>query len=323
MQDDAGRVAPEAADELNLVVVRRTREANGVISLVLADAGGAELPAWEPGAHLDLRLPGCTRQYSLCGDPADRLRYRLGVLREPAGRGGSEFVHTGLYTGSRIGAGRPRNRFHLLPAAEYLFIAGGIGITPLLPMIAHAQAEGSPWRLVYGGRTRSSMAFLGELGAYGDRVQVVPQDEHGLLELADLLAVSPERHVYCCGPEPLLAAVERLCMGRPAGHLHVERFTARVDDVGIGRTAFEVECRESGITVTVPTGETMLDALLAAGVDLNYDCREGTCGTCELDLLEGVADHRDAVLGAEERDAGELIFPCVSRARTARLVVDA
>lgn len=311
------------ADQLRLFVERWTREADGVVSFVLADAGGAELPRWEPGAHVDLCLPGFTRQYSLCGDPADRHRYRLGVLLEPAGRGGSRFVHERLRTGCTVDVRPPRNHFRFVPATEYLFIAGGIGLTPLLPMIARAEAVGRPWRLIYGGRTRTSMAFLDELATYGDKVLVVPQDEHGLLELVDLLAEPAERHVYCCGPEPLLAAVERLCADWPAGRLHVERFTARVAHGADEQATFEVECAESGVSITVPPGQTMLDALLAAGVDLNYDCREGTCGTCELDLLEGVADHRDAVLSPEERDAGELIFPCVSRARSGRLVVDA
>lgn len=322
MLADAGRAVLDGADQLRLIVQRRFREADGVISLELADVEGSELPSWSPGAHVDLCLPDFTRQYSLCGDPADRNHYRLGVLLEPAGRGGSRFVHDSLNTGCTVDARAPRNHFRYMPAPEYLFIAGGIGITPLLPMIAQAEAEDRPWRLVYGGRTRRTMAFLGELAAYGDKVQVVPQDECGLLELAALLAVRGERHVYCCGPEPLLAAVERLCADWPAGRLHVERFTAKVADGEDEQTAFEVECAESGAIVTVLPGQSMLDALLAAGIDLNYDCREGTCGTCELDLLEGVADHRDAVLSAEERDAGELIFPCVSRARSPRLVID-
>lgn len=322
MQEDGGRALPGGADQLRLIVQHRSQEADGVVSLVLADAGGAELPRWEPGAHVDLCLPGFTRQYSLCGNPADRHHYRIGVLLDPAGRGGSQFVHDELYTDWAVQVRPPRNHFRFVPATEYLFIAGGIGITPLMPMIAQAEAEGRIWRLVYGGRTRGSMAFLGELAAYGDKVQVVPQDEFGLLELIDLLALPGERHVYCCGPEPLLVAVEQLCADWPVGRLHVERFTAAAGFSTDEQAAFEVECAESGVTVTVPAGQTMLDALLEAGVDLNYDCREGTCGTCELDLLEGLADHRDAVLTPEERVAGELIFPCVSRAHSARLVVD-
>lgn len=323
MHIDPDRALPADPGPLRLVVERRTQEAAGVVSLVLADAGGAELPRWEPGAHVDLRLPGFTRQYSLCGDPADRHHYRIGVLLEPAGRGGSQFVHDGLHTGCAVAVSPPRNRFRLGSAAEYLFVAGGIGITPLLPMIAQVAAEGLPWHLTYGGRSRRSMAFLGELATYGDKVRVVPQDEFGMLELAGLLAARGGRHVYCCGPEPLLLAVERLCADWPAGSLHVERFVAPAAEGPDEPTAFEVECAESGLTVMVPPDKSMLDALLEAGVDLSYDCREGTCGTCELDLLEGIADHRDAVLSAGERAAGDLVFPCVSRARSGRLVVDA
>jgi ferredoxin-NADP reductase len=324
MNAEVARVPLGAAEELRLIVRQVVREADGVVSVLLADAEGGELPPWEPGAHIDLCLPGITRQYSLCGDPADRHHYRLGVLLEPRSRGGSRFVHDILGPGHSVTIRPPRNHFRLGEAAEYLFIAGGIGITPLLPMIARAEAEGRPWRLVYGGRSRGSMAFLGQVATYGDKVEVVPQDEHGLLDLAAILKVPGQRPVYCCGPEPLLTAVESHCAGWPTGRLHVERFTtaALVGDAD-SQTAFEVECAESGVTVAVAIGQTMLDAMLEAGLDLNFDCKEGTCGTCELGLVEGVADHRDAVLTREERDAGELILPCVSRARSSRLVVEA
>lgn len=309
--------------ERRVVVRSRTVEANGVVSVVLADPDGRVLPSWEPGAHIDLCLPDVTRQYSLCGEHSETPRtYRLGVLLEPESRGGSRYVHENLWVGSELTIRSPRNHFPFGPADEYLLIAGGIGITPLLPMVARAHAEGRPYRLVYGGRSRTSMAFLDELEAYGDRVEVVPQDERGLLDLADILAVPPGTHVYCCGPEPLLAAVEDRCRDWPDGRLHVERFSAREAALTGEQVAFEVECAESGITVAVAPGQSMLDALVAAGIDMNYDCREGTCGTCELDLLEGVADHRDAVLSAEERADGKLIFPCVSRAPGGRLVVD-
>lgn len=315
----------EARDgtERRVVVQDRTVEAKGVVSLVLADPDGDDLPAWEPGAHIDLCLPGFTRQYSLCGvAPGAPRAYRLGVLLEPESRGGSRYVHDNLHVGTTVTIRPPRNHFPFHPADENLLIAGGIGITPLLPMVARAHADGRPYRLVYGGRTRASMAFLEELAAYGDRVQVLPQDEHGLLDLPEILTVQPGTQVYCCGPESLLAAVEAHCAGWPPGRLHVERFTARESALTGEQAAFEVECAESGVTVSVPSGQSMLDALLEAGIDMNYDCREGTCGTCELDLLDGVADHRDAVLSAEEWADGKLIFPCVSRAPGGRLVVD-
>jgi ferredoxin-NADP reductase len=223
MEPTSVQPPPPGEDALELVVSQLVREAEGVVSLVLADPAGRDLPSWEPGAHLDLCLPGVTRQYSLCGDPQDRSRYRLGVLLEPASRGGSKFVHETLCAEHPVTVRPPRNHFALTDAPDYLFIAGGIGITPILPMIAQAQRAGRPWRLVYGGRTRGSMAFVEELAAYGDNVQIRPQDEFGLLDLATLLAEPGETHVYCCGPEPLLAAVEAQCESWPAGRLHVER----------------------------------------------------------------------------------------------------
>jgi ferredoxin-NADP reductase len=323
MEPTSVQPPPPGEDALELVVSQLVREAEGVVSLVLTDPAGRELPSWEPGAHVDLCLPGVTRQYSLCGDPQDRSRYRLGVLLEPASRGGSKFVHETLCAEHTVTVRPPRNHFTLADAPEYLFIAGGIGITPILPMMAQAQRMGRPWRLVYGGRMRGSMAFVEELAAYGDNVQIRPQDEFGLLDLATLLAEPGETHVYCCGPEPLLAAVEAQCESWPAGRLHVERFTAKANDESLPQTPFEVYCQDSDVTVQVPADQSMLDALVAAGVDMNFDCREGTCGTCELELVEGVGDHRDSILSKEEREQGELIFPCVSRALSARLVVDA
>jgi ferredoxin-NADP reductase len=313
---------PPGEDALELVVSRLVREADGVVSLELTDPAGRELPAWEPGAHIDLCLPGVTRQYSLCGDPRDRGRYRVGVLLEPASRGGSKFIHETLCAEHTVTVRPPRNHFALADAPDYLFIAGGIGITPILPMLVEAERLGRPWRLVYGGRMRGSMAFVEELGAYGDKVQIRPQDEFGLLDLAALLAEPGETHVYCCGPEPLLAAVEAQCESWPAGRLHVERFTAKAVDESLPQTPFEVYCQDSDVTVQVPADQSMLDAMVAAGIDMNFDCKEGTCGTCELELVEGVGDHRDSILSKEEREQGELIFPCVSRALSARLVVD-
>ncbi|MER6976977.1 ferredoxin reductase, partial [Streptomyces carpinensis] len=192
--------------------------ADGVVSLTLAHADGTRLPDWTPGSHIDLVLPnGATRQYSLCGDRWDPYSYRVAVLREPAGRGGSAYVHDTLTPGARVGVGGPRNHFPLAPADRYLFIAGGIGVTPLLPMIRQAELMGADWQLLYGGRTRTSMAFRDELtAAHGDRVTVAPQDECGLLDLGAWLSEpAAGTKVYCCGPGPLLAAVEDACAAWP------------------------------------------------------------------------------------------------------------
>ncbi|SNX65217.1 ferredoxin-NADP reductase [Streptomyces sp. TLI_55] len=306
--------------ETELVVERREFAADGVLALTLRHPLGEPLPAWEPGAHVDVLLgPGLERQYSLCGDPSDGTSWRIAVLREPAGRGGSAHVHEQLGQGDKVRVRGPRNHFALRPAPRYRFIAGGIGITPILPMLAAAEAAGAEWSLLYGGRTRQSMAFTEELSRYGDRVTVAPQDESGLLDLASVLDGVPEDTlVYCCGPGPLLDAVQARC---PAGLLHLERFTPKEQETGED-TEFEVELARSGRTVTVPADVSVLDAVRAAGVEVLYSCTEGTCGTCETDVLDGTPDHRDSVLTDEEQEAGETMMICVSRCRGRRLVLD-
>ncbi|MDQ0584561.1 PDR/VanB family oxidoreductase [Streptomyces rishiriensis] len=309
-----------SGDEAELVVERREFAADGVLALTLRHPLGEPLPAWEPGAHVDLVLgPGLERQYSLCGDPADRRTWRIAVLREPAGRGGSAHVHERLQPGDKVRVRGPRNHFALRPAERYRFVAGGIGITPVLPMLAAAEAAGAEWSLLYGGRTRASMAFVGELARYGDRVTIAPQDETGLLDLGAVLDALPEGTlVYCCGPGPLLDAVEERC---PVGALRVERFQAKEQPVEEGGE-FEVELARSGRTLTVAAGVSVLDTVRAAGVEVLYSCTEGTCGTCETDVLEGTPEHRDSVLSPQEREAGETMMICVSRCRGRKLVLD-
>ncbi|MFJ9352028.1 PDR/VanB family oxidoreductase [Streptomyces sp. NPDC101237] len=310
--------------EAELVVAERVPAAEGVVALTLRHPLGAHLPGWEPGAHVDLVLgPGLERQFSLCGDPGDRAGWRIAVLREPGGRGGSAFVHDRLGVGDRVRVRGPRNRFRLEPAPRYRFVAGGIGITPILPMLAAAEAAGAEWSLLYGGRTRRSMAFTAELARYGGRrVTVAPRDETGLLDLGPVLDAVPDGTlVYCCGPGPLLDAAEERC---PAGVLRTERFRPRDRPDGAAGTdgAFEVVLGRSGRSLTVASGVSVLDTVRAAGVEVLYSCAEGTCGTCETDVLEGEPDHRDSVLSAQERAAGETMLICVSRCRGARLVLD-
>ena len=310
--------------ELTLEVAGRAEAASDVVVLTLRDPAGGVLPEWRPGAHIDLLLePGLERQFSLCGDPADRSAWRIGVLREADGRGGSAYVHDKLTEGTVVRAREPRNHFPLEPAGRYLFIAGGIGITPLLPMIAAAQAAGTPWHLVYGGRTRASMAFREELAArHPGRVDIRPQDETGLLDLDGLLGQpQPGTLVYCCGPEPLLAAAEARCAAWPPGSLHTERF-APAAAAAAPATGFEVELAASGLTVPVPPDRSILQAVEGAGVQVLFSCTEGTCGTCETAVLAGVPEHRDTVLTPGERAAGDVMMICVSRSRTPKLVLD-
>ncbi len=313
-----------STDVDTLVVTGKRAAANGVVELVLAHPDGKRLPDWAPGAHVDLMLPnGSTRQYSLCGSRWDAFRYRVGVLREPAGRGGSAFVHDRLRVGDTVGVGGPRNNFALVPSARYLFIAGGIGITPLLPMVHQADLLGADWDLVYGGRRRSSMAFLDELAGYGDRVHVHPEDEDGLLDLPAWLGEArPDTAVYCCGPGPLLDAVERACRGWPPYALRTERFVAKEQRAPVRDTPFEVRLARSGTAVTVTPEVTVLDAVRAAGAQVLSSCQQGTCGTCETDVVQGVPDHRDSILGDAERAAADCMFICVSRSCSDRLVLD-
>ncbi|WP_208026212.1 PDR/VanB family oxidoreductase [Amycolatopsis acidicola] len=305
-----------------LLVTEKTPVAQGVVALTLARPDGGRLPDWAPGAHLDLVLPGgLVRQYSLCGDRWDARAYRIAVLREPGGRGGSAFVHDRLRVGDEVAIGGPRNNFPLVPARRYVFVAGGIGITPLLPMIRQAGLLGADWRLLYGGRTRGSMAFLDELPA--DRVVARPQDEFGLLDLDSWLPEpAPDTKVYCCGPEPLLAAVEARCAGWPAGLLRTERFVPKQLGAPARAEPFEVELARSGRSTTVHPGQSVLDALGDLGVPVLSSCRQGTCGTCETGVLAGEPEHRDSLLDDAERAAGDCMFVCVSRSRTDRLVLD-
>ena len=308
--------------EFDLVVTGRSMVATDVVALDLARLDGGVLPEWTPGAHVDLVLePDLVRQYSLCSDPAQRSVWRVAVLREPDGRGGSAYVHDKLDVGVQIRVRGPRNHFALRPAPAYLFVAGGIGITPILPMISAAQRAGAQWRLVYGGRAEESMAFRDELAHYGEHVDVVPQSRCGLIDVDRLLGTpSQDMLVYCCGPSGLLTAVEQRCTAWPDGALHVERFAAAVPTEP--DTAFDVVLRRSGRTVHVPAETSILHAVKAAGVPVLASCEQGTCGTCETGVLGGIPQHRDTLLTEQERTAGDLMMICVSRACSPSLVLD-
>jgi ferredoxin-NADP reductase len=310
--------------EAQVTVVEKSVVAKDVVTLTLRDVDGNPLPGWTAGAHVDLILDDApTRQYSLCGDLGNHDAYRLGILRDANGRGSSRYVHDELEPGAVVRLRGPRNNFRLVDSPRYLFIAGGIGITPILAMISKAEAEGAEWHLVYGGRERASMAFLDELVPYGDRVSVCPQDETGLLDLQRVLGTPREDTlVYCCGPEPLLTAVEARCATWPSGSLHVERFTPKELTEPVRNESFEVVLVKTDLTLTVPPDRSILDVVEEAGVFVLSSCAEGTCGTCETGVLEGEPDHRDSVLEEEERAAKDCMMVCVSRSCTSRLVLD-
>jgi len=319
------KAVADVSGELDLVVERKEAVSDGVVRLTLADALGGDLPRWSPGAHVDLLLrPDLVRQYSLCGDTEDRSRLQVAVLREPDGRGGSAYVHDELREGDALRIRGPRNNFPLVRAQRYLFVAGGIGITPFLPMMAAAEATRADWRLVYGGRTRASMAFADHLArTYTHHVLLRPQDQYGLLDLPAVLG-EPDPHtaVYTCGPEPLLSAVEETCDDWPEGALHLERFAPRRRAVAPHRAPFDVELARSARTVTVSGSKTVLQAVQEAGVRVSASCAEGICGSCETTVLSGEIDHQDSVLSSAERAEGRKMMICVSQAKGDHLVLD-
>ncbi len=306
-------------------VIGKREVADGVVTLQLADADGGQAPRWTPGSHIDLVLDDdLVRQYSLCGDRSDPASLTVAVLREAGGRGGSIRVHDKVEVGDAISVKGPRNHFELVQADSYLFVAGGIGITPIIPMVRDVETSGTPWKLLYGGRARGSMAFATDLAQeYGDRVQLRPQDEFGLLDLvSELEQAVPGTAVYCCGPEPLLLAIEAACAARSDVTLHVERFSPKAQPADAVDGTFDVELRTSGKTIAVGADQTVLDAVLDAGVDADFSCREGTCGTCEVAVLGGRPDHRDSVLDKDEQEAGDVMMICVSRSLDPTLVID-
>ncbi|BDU01680.1 putative oxidoreductase [Nocardia sputorum] len=313
---------------LALVVTDRRIEAHDqdVVSLRLAAPDGRALPPWRPGAHLDLELPsGRLRQYSLCGDPADVRAYRVAVRRIPDGGGGSVEVHDALPVGSPIVARGPRNAFpfavpgHGSPAARLHFVAGGIGITPILPMARLAHRLGIEWSMVYTGRGRDTLPFLAELTAFGDRVAVRTDDEHGLPDASALLpGVGPDTAVYCCGPVPMITVIADAVRDMPYVELHSERFSPPPI---VNGKPFEIQFASTGEVVEVGADRTALDAVLASRPDRPYSCRQGFCRTCKVRVLAGEPDHRDSVLTDAEREAGAMLV-CVSRADGGRLVLD-
>lgn len=302
------------------VVVRaRTVLADGVLALDLEPTNGRPLPPWTPGSHIDLLLPGgVERQYSLCGDPADRSSYRVAVLREADGRGGSAYVHDELAVGDTLRLRGPRNHFTFDPVADEptVFVAGGIGITPLLSMIAAADAVGADWSLHYAGRSRATMAFLDDLVG-SPRVQVYPGDEGSRLAI-DALATGPAGRVFCCGPRRLLDAVD--AVSTDGWTVHAERFEAREFGPPVWSDPFEIELAISGSTLTVEPGQSILDVVEDSGAVVVSSCRVGTCGSCETPVLEGAVEHRDSVIGPG--GPSQTMMICVSRAAGPSLVLE-
>lgn len=304
-------------------------EACGVLLLELRHPDGAVLPAFEPGAHLEIALPnGLIRHYSITNDSLERERYVVGVGRAPDSRGGSQFVHQALRCGMTLKTSAPRNNFRLDPDAEsFLFVAGGIGITPIMAMVRWCRANHRRWRLVYAARSAQRAAFYETLRTYGDAVRFHFDTQCGgaPLNVGQVMAdVQDGEHVYCCGPGALMDAVQTHGNQLPPARLHFERFSAPAPspEKEALAGAFDVELRQRGLIFHVPPDQSILEVLESQGIRIPFSCREGLCRTCETAVCEGEIEHNDYVLSQEERDAGNTMCICVSRARSKRLVLD-
>ena len=322
--DTLERPAAQAEDRMTLRLRRMGWESPGVLSLELTDPDGGLLPPFGPGAHVDLHLPdGMVRQYSLCGDPSDRLRYRVAV-REIEGGRVSRSIHRELRPGTLLPVGIPRNNFPLVASPNYLFIAGGIGITPLLPMMREATRTSATWSLLFCARRADEIPFVAEARALGGGEVSLHVSEAGTrLDVAARLSAVPEATVlYCCGPERLMTAVEEATSHWPEGTVHFEWFAPRSRPEDETSGTFQLVCAQTGVTVTVPPDRSILETLVQAGISIPSSCEQGICGTCECRIIEGEADHRDSILSAGERAANQSLMVCVSRAKTPRLVLD-
>ncbi len=317
-------------DTLQVRIRAITFEAEGILGFELVPMPPVkELPAFTAGAHVDLHLPnGLIRSYSLRNAPHERHRYLIGVNKDLQSRGGSRYLHEVVRCGETLAIGLPRNNFPLDETATLnVFIAGGIGITPLMSMIARCQVLGTPWKLHYAARTRRNAAFLDPLQAYHKDANVelslnFDQEPDGrMLDLAAIAqSLPPGAHIYCCGPLPMLAAYEKATARLPPSRVHMEYFAAK--DAAATSGGFTVELARSGKSVEVRAGQTILDCLIDIGIEPLFSCQEGICGTCEVRVLEGTPDHRDLVLSAAEKAANDRMMVCCSGAKSAKLVLD-
>lgn len=314
-------------EKLRLEVADVTADARDVMLVELRAGGGAALPPFEPGAHLEIELPnGLIRHYSLTNDPRERDRYVVGVGRAARSRGGSVYIHQMLRRGMPLTVS-VRNNFRLAPEPQrFLFIAGGIGITPIMAMIRWCEANGRQWRLAYAVRSAQRAAFLETLRGFGERAHCHFDDEAGgVLDVGRWLAsVQPGEHVYCCGPQPLMAAVKSGAAHLDAAQVHFEYFAAPADAAppAAAEGSFQVTLGKSGQTFTVGPDQSVLETLEAHGISVPFSCREGMCGTCETGVCAGEIEHRDYVLTEDQRQAGKSMMVCVSRARSPVLVLD-
>ncbi|MEV4779392.1 PDR/VanB family oxidoreductase [Burkholderia sp. LMU1-1-1.1] len=318
-----------SADLLNVRVERRTSEAEDICSYELVSVDGSPLPAFSAGSHIDVHVgPGLVRQYSLCNPPHETHRYLIGVLRDPASRGGSQGMHEKIHAGAELTISAPKNHFPLVDAKRSLLLAGGIGVTPVLAMAEALSAQGAMFEMHYCARSPERTAFCERIAASPFAAQVHFHYDSGApeqkLDLAALLAgLDRGTHIYFCGPGGFIDHVKATAAAQnwPEAQLHLEYFGAVAVDTG-GDKAFEVKLASTGASYTVPAGVTVMQVLRDAGVFVAASCEQGVCGTCLTRVLEGVPDHRDLYLTEEEQAANDQFTPCCSRSKSPTLVLD-
>jgi cytochrome P450/ferredoxin-NADP reductase len=320
-------IGPPSKDSISRTVLVREkhREGENLVRLVLVDPHGNALPAWTAGAHVDLIAGGFRRKYSLCGSPDDRHSLQIVVQREAEGRGGSRYFCDQVEAGGTLQLSGPKNLFRLDESARrFVLIAGGIGITPMLAMAGRLKHLGKPYALHYAGRSRSHMALLGRLERdHAAHLSLHIKAEGRRMHLPSILAdVDAETRVYACGPDRLIDQLETLSERWPEGALHFEHFNAESSALDPSKEhGFIAELKDSNVNVTVPANQTLLQALQAAGFDVPCDCGEGLCGTCEVRIVDGEADHRDKVLSKAERAVNRRMMACISRAAGEKIVL--
>ena len=305
--------------------------AKDTTALEFRSPSGGELAPFSAGAHIDLLLPnGIRRSYSLCNPQGETSRYVVAVKKTSPSRGGSIFVHDQLRVGTRIEIGRPRNNFPLVEDAPHVvLIAGGIGITPIWRMIQRLIAIGRPFEAHYASRTHADAAFLGEIERLPEearrRIRLTFDHEPGakLLDLGAIIVGAPAgSHFYACGPAPMLEAFDKATQAVTGGRVHVERFNASVELARASSAGFQVMLARSQRTFDVPENKAILDVLLDNEIDIPFSCMEGVCGSCRVGVLEGVPEHRDVILSAEERAENKSMMVCCSGSKSDRLVLD-
>lgn len=311
-------------NDFELIVDARQEVANDTIEISFVSSEDSELPAWEPGSHIDLFLSnGQTRQYSLVPDFGGKNRWVISVLVEKEGRGGSLLIDESFQPGKKVKARGTRNHFKLEPAKSLLFIAGGIGVTPLLAMIMRAEESSIPWKLFYLGRSKSSMAYLSMLQEkYGEKISIFSKESGERLDVKQTISnLDSDTHVYCCGPESLMLEVENSFDSSQRFRCNVERFLPREITKDAPDEEFEVYCQKSDLELIIPADESIFMTADFAGLEIEGDCMEGTCGSCETRVISGTVDHRDSILSPDEQKNGDTMMICVSRGR-GRLVLD-